>query len=120
MVMEGGANRFVFETYVERFLAPSLSAAQMVLLDDLGAHETKKARELIKPRDEGAVLAGLPAGPQPHRGGVQQGEHAPQEGGGLDQRGARGSDSPSACGRHHGGRASLFSHSGFELRDRFL
>ncbi len=66
MVMEGGANRFGFQTYVERFLAPSLSAARMVLLADLGAHGTKKARELIEARDECAVLAGLPAGPQPH------------------------------------------------------
>ena len=50
MVMEGGANGFVFETYVERFLVPSLLAAQIVLLNDLGSHETKKARELIEPR----------------------------------------------------------------------
>ncbi len=65
MVIEGGANRFVLETYVERFLLPSHFAAQIVLLDDLGAHATKKAREPIEPRGEGSVLAGLPAGPQP-------------------------------------------------------
>ena len=118
--MEGGANRFVFETYVERFLAPSLFAAQMVLLDDLGAHETKKARELIKPRDEGAVLAGLPAGPQPHRGGVQQGEDAPQEGGGLDKEAFVEAITGALAAVTTEDARGLFSHSGFELRDRCL
>lgn len=41
MVVEGGTDRFVFEGYVERFLAPSLSEGQIVLLDNLGAQRPR-------------------------------------------------------------------------------
>ncbi len=50
MVVEGGTDRYVFEGYVERFLAPSLRAGQIVLLDNLGAHKTERVRELIEAR----------------------------------------------------------------------
>ena len=50
MVVEGGTDRFVFEGYVERFLAPSLSEGQIVLLDNLGAHKTERVRELVEER----------------------------------------------------------------------
>ena len=50
MAVEGGTDRHVFEGYVERFLAPSLSEGQIVLLDNLGAHKTEGVRELIESR----------------------------------------------------------------------
>ncbi|MDP9476179.1 MAG: transposase [Actinomycetota bacterium] len=50
MAVEGGTDRFVFESYVEHFLAPALSAEQIVLLDNLGAHKTERVRELIEAR----------------------------------------------------------------------
>ncbi len=50
MAVEGGTDRHVFESYVERFLAPALRAGQIVLLDNLGAHRTERVRELIEAR----------------------------------------------------------------------
>ena len=49
----------VFEAYVEGFLAPTLEAGQVVVLDGLGAHRTRRVRELIERR--GADLVFLPS-----------------------------------------------------------
>jgi hypothetical protein len=46
--VEGATNARVFETYVERLLAPALRSAQVVVMDDLGAHRLKRIRELIE------------------------------------------------------------------------
>jgi transposase len=46
----------VFEAYVERFLAPSLSPGRVVVMDNLGAHKTGRVRELIEER--GCELCG--------------------------------------------------------------
>ncbi len=59
MMVEGGTDAKVFEAYVERILAPSLSAGQIVLLDNLGAHKTRRVRELVQAR--GAEVWFLPA-----------------------------------------------------------
>ena len=59
MVVEGGTDRFVFEGYVERFLAPTLSEGQIVLLDNLGAHKAERVRELVEAR--GAEVWFLPS-----------------------------------------------------------
>jgi transposase len=56
--IEGATDSELFETYVERFLAPTLSAGQVVVLDGLGAHRTAKVRELVEER--GADLVFLP------------------------------------------------------------
>ena len=48
--IEGATDSELFETYVERFLAPTLSAGQVVVLDGLGAHRTAKVRELVEAR----------------------------------------------------------------------
>ncbi len=50
MVVEGATDRFVFETYVEHFLAPTLQEGHIVLLDNLPAHKTDRVRELIEQR----------------------------------------------------------------------
>ncbi len=59
MAVEGATDKEVFEAYVERFLAPTLSEGQIVVMDKLGAHRTRKVRELIEER--GAELWMLPS-----------------------------------------------------------
>jgi transposase len=59
MSVEGATDAEVLEAYVEHFLAPSLGEGQVVVLDGLGAHRTKKVRELIEAR--GADLVFLPS-----------------------------------------------------------
>ncbi len=57
--IEGATDAEVFEAYVEKFLAPTLKAGQVVVLDGLGAHRTGRVRELIEVR--GADLLFLPS-----------------------------------------------------------
>lgn len=59
MTIEGATDTPVFETYVEHFLAPTLTEGQVVVMDKLGAHRTEKVRELIEAR--GAELVFLPS-----------------------------------------------------------
>jgi transposase len=59
MCVEGATDKEVFEAYVEKALAPSLVEGQVVVLDGLGAHRTKRVRELIEVR--GCDLVFLPA-----------------------------------------------------------
>jgi hypothetical protein len=59
MCIEGPTDSEAFEVYVEHFLAPSLSEGQVVVLDKLGAHRSKRIRELIEER--GAELVFVPS-----------------------------------------------------------
>ena len=59
VAIEGATDAEVFEAYVEHFLAPSLKAGQVVVLDRLGAHRTQRVRELIEAT--GAELLYLPS-----------------------------------------------------------
>lgn len=59
LAVEGGTTKAVFEAYVERILAPSLSPGQVVVLDNLSAHKGDRARELVEER--GAKLLFLPS-----------------------------------------------------------
>ncbi len=58
LAVEGATTKAVFEAYVERVLAPSLRAGQVVILDNLGAHKGERVRELIEGR--GCSLLFLP------------------------------------------------------------
>ncbi len=58
LAVEGGTTRAVFEAYVERVLAPSLSPGQVVVLDNLSAHKGERVRGLVEER--GAELLFLP------------------------------------------------------------
>jgi transposase len=51
MAVEGATTSRVFETYVERLLAPALRPGQVVVMDNLGAHRPRRIRELIEERD---------------------------------------------------------------------
>jgi transposase len=59
LAVEGGTTSAVFEAYVERVLAPSLSPGQVVVLDNLSAHKGDRARRLVEER--GAKLLFLPS-----------------------------------------------------------
>lgn len=58
MTVEGATTKVVFETYVERVLAPSLSPGQVVVMDNLGAHRGDRVCELVEGR--GCELLYLP------------------------------------------------------------
>jgi transposase len=59
MAVEGSTDRGVFDAYVEHVLAPTLEAAQVVIMDNLPAHKPARVRELIEGR--GCELVYLPA-----------------------------------------------------------
>jgi hypothetical protein len=59
MIIEGAANAAAFERYVEEILAPSLTAGNIVIMDNLAAHKGKKVEELIQAR--GCQVLFLPA-----------------------------------------------------------
>jgi transposase len=58
MIIEGSATALTFEQYMEVILAPSLSAGQIVILDNLAAHKSPRVEELIRKR--GCQLLFLP------------------------------------------------------------
>jgi transposase len=58
LAVEGATTTRVFEAYVEQVLAPTLRRGQIVVLDNLGAHKSERARELIEER--GCQLLFLP------------------------------------------------------------
>jgi transposase len=62
LAVEGATNREVFETYVQRVLAPTLRPAQVVVMDNLSAHKGDRVKELIEERgcQRGCQLLYLP------------------------------------------------------------
>ena len=50
LAVEGATTATVFETYVERVLAPSLRRGRIIVLDNLSAHKSERAKELIEER----------------------------------------------------------------------
>ena len=59
LAVEGATTARVFETYVEKVLAPNLRAGQIVVMDNLGAHRPKRIEQLIE--WQGCELLYLPA-----------------------------------------------------------
>lgn len=57
-VLDGAMNRAAFETYVEVELAPTLKQGDIVILDNLPAHKSEKAKQLL--REKGAWFLFLP------------------------------------------------------------
>ncbi len=51
MTLEGAVDGEAFEAYIERWLAPSLVAGQVVVMDNLSVHKRDKVRELIETKD---------------------------------------------------------------------
>jgi transposase len=50
LAVEGATTKVLFETYVERVLAPDLRVGQVVMMDNLSAHKSERVRELIEAR----------------------------------------------------------------------
>src|ERR671933_288605 len=48
LAVEGATDRRIFETYVERVLAPTLRPGQVVVMDNLTAHKGGRVKELIE------------------------------------------------------------------------
>jgi hypothetical protein len=59
MMLEGAADTLAFEGYLEEMLAPSLSAGQIVVMDNLSIHTGEKVRQALAAR--GCRLLFLPA-----------------------------------------------------------
>jgi len=58
MVVDGATNKEVFQAYVRHILLPTLKAGDVVVLDNLSAHNNKAVRDLIE--SVGAELWYLP------------------------------------------------------------
>ena len=59
MSIEGSADGEAFLLYVEHFLCPTLKRGQVVVMDNLQVHKTKRVRELIE--EQGCHLVFLPS-----------------------------------------------------------
>ena len=58
LAVVGSTTKAVFEAYVERVLAPSLSPGRVVVMDNLASHRGERVRELVEGR--GCELLFLP------------------------------------------------------------
>ncbi len=58
MSVEGAVDGEAFEAYVEHFLAPKLGRGQIVVMDNLSVHKSKRVERLIE--EAGATLLFLP------------------------------------------------------------
>jgi transposase len=58
-MLEGAADTLAFEVYIEEVLAPSLSAGQIVVMDNLSIHTGEHVRQALSAR--GCRLLFLPA-----------------------------------------------------------
>ncbi|MFL6065260.1 MAG: transposase, partial [Friedmanniella sp.] len=59
MTVEGGTDTAVFATYLEHFLLPGLAPGMLVVVDNLGAHQPERIRQLVTAA--GCQLVFLPA-----------------------------------------------------------
>ncbi len=59
MTVEGGTDTAVFATYLEHFLLPALEPGTVVVVDNAGAHQPDRIRELVAAA--GCQLVFLPA-----------------------------------------------------------
>jgi len=58
LAVVGATTQVIFESYVEQVLAPTLESGQIVILDNLAAHKSLRAKELVEAR--GCELMYLP------------------------------------------------------------
>jgi transposase len=50
LAVEGATTAVVFETYLEKVLAPSLRAGQIVVMDNLSAHKGERVGRIVESR----------------------------------------------------------------------
>ena len=58
LVVEGSTTKAVFETYIEKILAPALREGQVMVMDNLSSHKGERVRQIIEQR--GCELLYLP------------------------------------------------------------
>jgi transposase len=58
MSLEGPTDRLAFEAFIEQVLLPTLKPGQIVILDNLSAHKSQKAQQLVE--DKGCFWHFLP------------------------------------------------------------
>jgi transposase len=58
LAVEGATTREVFETYIEKVLAPTLREGQVVVMDNLSSHKGSRIKDLVEGR--GCDLIYLP------------------------------------------------------------
>jgi len=58
MSVEGAVDSKAFESYIEYFLAPRLERGQIVVMDNLSSHKSKRVQQLLE--DAGCELLFLP------------------------------------------------------------
>ena len=58
MSVEGATDGVAFETYIEHFLAPTLKDGQVVVMDNLQVHKSRRVKEIIE--GAGAEVLFLP------------------------------------------------------------
>src|SRR3954466_2415166 len=59
MTVEGGTDTAVFATYLQHFLLPSLAPGTVIVVDNVGAHQPDRIRQLVTAA--GCQLVFLPA-----------------------------------------------------------
>jgi transposase len=59
LILEGSADTMAFEIYIERILAPSLQAGQIVVMDNLSTHTGERVRQALTAK--GCQLLFLPS-----------------------------------------------------------
>lgn len=59
MTLEGATDRLAFEAFIEQVLLPTLMPGQIVVLDNLSAHKSKTAQEMVE--GKGCQWVFLPA-----------------------------------------------------------
>lgn len=68
MSVEGAVDGGAFEAYVAQFLVPELKRGQIVVMDNLSVHKSKRVQRLVEGgRMRALVPATLLSGLQPHR-----------------------------------------------------
>ena len=58
MSVEGAVDGEAFETYIEHFLLPTLERGQIIVMDNLSVHKSKRVEKLIE--EAGATLLFFP------------------------------------------------------------
>jgi DDE superfamily endonuclease len=71
-VIDGPVNGELFTLYVEKVLAPTLTKGEVVILDNLGSHKGKPARNAIRARGSASALPALQPRPQSDRASLRQ------------------------------------------------
>lgn len=121
MCIRGGTDAGVFEAYVERILAPTLSEGQVVVMDNLGAHRPGRVRELIEAR--GAELVYLPPY-SPDLSPIEEAfskiKNALRKAGARTHEALLGTMAGALCEVTPQDAAGWFAHCGYEVEVQYL